>query len=49
VQDSVKVRFFFGADTVTADLTMRDFFQIEDIDQFINGGVPSKIGLVTED
>lgn len=49
MQDSVKVGFFLGADTVAAYFAMGDGFQIHRLDDLIHRQLVWKIGLVSED
>lgn len=49
VEDSVKIGFLLGADTITAYFAMSDGFQIHGLDDLINRQLVWKIGLVPED
>jgi hypothetical protein len=49
VQDSVKIGFLLGANTITAYFAMGDRFQIHRLDDLINRQLVWKIGLVPED
>jgi hypothetical protein len=42
-QNSVEIGFLFGADTIAAHFSVSNFFQVQDIDQLVHGGVSGKI------
>jgi hypothetical protein len=48
LEDSVEVCLFFGADSITAHLSMRDLFEVERIDELVNREFAWQIRLVAK-
>ena len=48
-QDSVEIGFLFGADSITADLSVGDRLHVQSFDQLVHGKFVRQVGLVAQD
>lgn len=49
LQDSIKIGFIFGTDSVAADLPVGDTLEIEALDQIVDRVLVWEVGFITQD